>query len=251
MLGFVIWTATLLVLPGLVMVSASSAESSWTGGLLASARNRLMAGAACVVVLLLLALAYQSETLAKPDAKAVTHVAAAPGSALANVMGYVTLLGDTVPSILIATVLALVLYRRGVQWYLCAVLPVLVLVELYVQLGMWKVFDDTTIGSLHPEIPIGGTGEIPSGSVTRLLAVLLVAAMLLHARDARWSARLVTLGVVLTTVQITSRLVLGRHLYADLVAGIALGLLLTVLTSFLVLPHRRGAIESSSSATRT
>jgi PAP2 superfamily len=247
MLALVIWTATLLVLPGLVMVAASVAESSWTDPTLVSdRRNRLVAGAACVVVLLLLSLAYQSDSVASPDGKAVAHVAAAPGSGIAKLMGYVTLLGDSVPSLLIAAVLALALYRRGVPSYLCALLPILVLLELYAQLAMWKVFDDATIGSLHAGVPIGGVGQIPSGSVARLLSVFLVAAMLLHARDARWAARLVTLGAVLTTIQITSRLVLGRHLYADLVAGIALGLLLTLLTSFLVLPLQRRTPEPAA-----
>jgi membrane-associated phospholipid phosphatase len=39
---------------------------------------------------------------------------------------------------------------------------------------------------------------------------------------------MITLTAMLTMVQIVSRLALGRHLIMDLVAGMALGLLLTV-----------------------
>jgi hypothetical protein len=245
MLVLVSWTLLFLISATLVGLALEVAESAWAGGRLGSTRARLVGAVVAAAVLLLVAVLYQSHAVAVPDGHLIDRIAASPGSPLAQVMTYVTLLGDSVSSLVIASALALITYRQGRHTYACAILPVLVLAELYIQLGMWKVFDDATIGTLHPLVPIGGPGQIPSGSVARLLSVFLVASLLWSAYDVRGARRVATLGGVLTLIQCASRLVLGRHLYADLVAGMALGLMLTLLaTAVIGLSRPHGAAQT-------
>lgn len=247
MLAVVSFAIVLLVAGTAVCGVVFLAESAWTGGLLASLRNRLLAAGGCVLFLIVVAAAYESKALASPDGHLVARVSGSRGSALTNLMTYVTLLGDSVPSVLIATVLAVIIHRQGVHLYASAILPVVVVAELCVQLGMWKIFNDVTIRTLHPDVPLSGVGQLPSGSVARLLSIFLVAALLWYSYDARGSARIATLGGVLTLVQIVSRLELGRHLFADILAGIVLGLLLTLAVTFIVRVSPRATASPSGS----
>lgn len=251
MLALVTWTLLFLISAVLVAVVLTLAESAWAGGRFGSTRDRLVGAAISAAVLLLIAVVYQARSLAVPDGHVVERIAASPDAPIAHLMTFVTLLGDSVPSLVIASGLAVIIFRQGRHTYMCAILPILVLAELYIQLGMWKVFDDATIGTLHPLVPIGAPGQIPSGSVARLLSIFLVASLLWSAYDVRGARRIATLGGVLTLVQIASRLVLGRHLYADLVAGMALGLFLTLLATALVeLPSTRtGKVQESPPGT--
>lgn len=234
MLGNLCWVIVLIAAGILMCAGARLVESSWTQGALDPIRIRLVACAACVAILLVLALVYQVKSVARLDGRAVARIVGKHGSTLSEVMSHLTLTGDTVPSLLIATILAIVIERQGIHRVVCWILPLVVLAELVVQLGMWKIFHDTTIAQLHPTLVNGGGGKIPSGSVARLLSMFLIAARLWHSRDPRGSTRIVTLGLALTAMQLVSRLVLARHLLADIAGGIALGLLLALLATLLV-----------------
>ncbi len=229
MLSATCWAIVLIASCALLCAGTALVESSWLGGMLSSIRSRLLACVACAFLLVLVAVLWKAKALGRLDGRVVQHLVGSQGSTLSNIMSYLTLTGDTIPSLLIATVLAIVIYRQGVHRVTAWVLPIIVIAELVVQLGMWKVFHDTTIGQLHPTLVQGGSGKIPSGSVARLFSVFLIASRLWYSRDARGSFRLATLGVALTAMQLVSRLELGRHLLADIFAGIVLGVLLALL----------------------
>ena len=69
--SFTIWCALTLVLAGAIGVTLQLAETTWTGGLLASLRARTVALVASGVALLAFALALKLEPIARADGSLV------------------------------------------------------------------------------------------------------------------------------------------------------------------------------------
>ena len=207
---------------------AAHAEKTGTAEPARSGRRVLLGvvGGA-LVALLALALAWRVHGIAQIDGSVVAHLVADRNPSLDTSFTVITTLGDVVPSFLIASLLAVVYFQqtgsiRGI------VLELMVLVQLLIQTAMTDLFHDITLTDLDPSIPLGGSGTIPSGSVSRLLSLLLVAATLWHGHSPRFERMLLSLAPVLVMTEIVSRLYLGRHLLADIAGGLLLGVILTV-----------------------
>jgi hypothetical protein len=234
MVALVVWTAVILLAIVGIAITMSLGQGVWTGGALSAMPMRVAVLASAAVALILLGGLWKVRSLADADAAVVERLAQSRGDTLVTLMSAFTTLGDAIPSLVIAGMLSVLVFQQGHHRILCFVLPVLILVELVIQAGMGSVFHDFTIGSLSPDTPEGGIGTIPSGSVARLSSMFLVTACMWHSTDARGSRRLVSIGSVLLVLQSVSRLYLGRHLVADIVAGLFLGLLLTLVFVTLV-----------------
>jgi hypothetical protein len=148
-------------------------------------------------------------------------------------------MGDLIPSFTIATVLAILLFRRS-QSLTAWLLPVVVLAEVTIQSAWLDTFHDFTIAQVFPFITIGGTDGIPSGSMARLLSVFVLAAVLWGPHDARAARRIIDIGAVVIFVELVSRLYLARHLLADIVGGLLLGIVLSIVFGWIahVVPGR-------------
>lgn len=245
MTEFLDWFLVLLVTTAGIGGCLYLAESAWTGGVLASIRNRALAFVIAVVAFVGLSLLYRVESIAKLDAEVIQGMCTSRNERLVQLMSYLTTMGDVVPSFTVATILAVLVLRQGVHRFAWVLLPLTVFVQTVIQFGVTKAFDDKTIADFYPDVVIGGAGTIPSGSVARLASIFLIAAFLWHARDERGSRNLVTLGGVLLVVQAVSRLYLGRHLLADIACGLLLGLALALAASVV----RRSATNAGSSIT--
>jgi membrane-associated phospholipid phosphatase len=185
------------------------------------------------VSLLALGLLYRLRPVAVADAHVISYLSRDRGHVLDSIMLVVTTMGDVVPSFTIAGILALVVFRRtgrAVAW----LLPAVILVELLVQSAMLHAVNSYTVGRIYADLPLGGSDGIPSGSTARLLSVFVLAAMLLLPRSAKGAAVVLDIGLSLVFVEVVTRLYLGRHLLADIVGGLLLGLLLCVFFGWLM-----------------
>lgn len=234
--AFFLWSLVLTAAALGVSWTMRLAETGWVGG--RQLHFRAIIAGASLLALLALAALYKIRAVADLDARVIRALAGSRGETVTLLMTSLTTLGDAIPSFVIAGMLATIIYRQGRHRVLCFALPLMVFAELAIQIGIGKVFDDVTISQLFSQIPLGGAGNIPSGSVARLSSLFLVAACLWHSHDARGSSRLVSLGGALLILQIVSRLYLGRHLMADIAGGLLLGLFLSVVVTAVV-PARR------------
>jgi membrane-associated phospholipid phosphatase len=232
--SFTVWCALTLVLVAAIGVTLQLAESAWTNGLLSPLRARAIALVASGVLLLVLALLLKVEPLARADGSVVRALSHSRGVTLVKIMTVLTTLGDAIPSFTIATLLAVVIYRQGAYRLACGLLPLVVLAELLIQVGMTNTFGDLTIADVAASIPSGNPGILPSGSVARLTSIFLVAALLWHTTHRLQSRTVVTIGGVLLVLQSVSRLYLGRHLLTDIAGGLLVGFALALLVSFVV-----------------
>lgn len=217
--------AAVLASVELTMIRARQGARPYRAGVLT-----ILASAAALVVL---ALVWRIRRVADLDASVISLLAAKRNSVVTEVMTVVTTIGDPIPSFTIAAVLAVIVYLRGRHRVLPVLIPLAVVVELAAQILITNVFHDVTVAQLHPGLPLGGGGTIPSGSVARLFSIFLIAALLLGARSAR-AHGLVALGSALVTIQLVSRLYLGRHLLADILGGLLLGIILARLAYFAI-----------------
>lgn len=232
--SFTLWTVVTVAIAGGIGITLHLAESTWSGGVLASLRARAIALAGAVLALLVLALLLKAEPVARADGTVIRVLSHSRGATLEKVMTILTTLGDAIPSFIIATMLAVIIYRQGLHRFAWALLPVVVLAELLVQVGMTNAFGDLTIGDVFASVPSGRPGILPSGSVARLTSIFLVAALLWRARSTAQSRLLVTIGGVLLVLQSVSRLILGRHLLLDILGGLLVGFALFLIATFLV-----------------
>lgn len=227
MAGAVLWCVVVLGMAIGVALTVTAFESALPET--CASRSRVVRLVALSVAgLLVLALLWRVEAIASADGSVVARMAQERGSTLTAIMSVVTTMGDVVPSFVISAVLALLIYLQGRHRLLAWVPPLLVLGSLAVQFSLGALFHDVTIAQVQASVPLGGTGTIPSGSVTRLLSVFLVAAVLWGAHNVRGAQRLAALGGSLAVVQALSRLYLGRHLLGDMVGGMLLGLILAI-----------------------
>lgn len=197
-----------------------------------------------VVGLVLLALVWKVRRVADLDASVVTLLATKRSHGVTAVMNVVTTIGDPIPSFTIAAVLAIMIYQRGRHRILPLLLPLAVVIELFVQILITDIFHDVTIAQLRSGLPLGGAGTIPSGSVARLFCIFSIAAQLWVPRGIR-SRGVMTIGAALVTIQLISRLYLGRHLLADILGGLLLGIILERLAYLLL--SRRGQAPAGAS----
>ena len=198
---------------------ADSAARGW--------RSRLAIVGGCVAALLVLALVWHSQGIAKIDGDVLAKLVGDRNASLNSIFSAVTTMGDTVPSFLLASLLAIAYYQRTGRAR-GFVLELMVLVQLVIQNSMPALFHDVTLTVLDPSVPIGGSGTIPSGSVSRLLSIFLVAATLWHGYGSRAERVLLGLAPLVVMTEIVSRLYLGRHLLADIAAGLLFGVILTI-----------------------
>jgi PAP2 superfamily len=195
-------------------------------------RVRLAVVLGCGAALLVLALVWHVQGVAKIDGDVVANLVKDRNVTLNGLFSAVTTMGDVVPSFLLASLLAIAYYQqtRRIAGF---VLVLMVLIQLTIQISMPAVFHDVTLTALHPLVPIGASGvdpgTIPSGSVSRLLPLLLVGATLWHSHSPRTERVLLALAPLVVMTETVSRLYLGRHLLADIAAGLLLGVALTVL----------------------
>jgi hypothetical protein len=165
--------------------------------------------------------------IADADARVVVKLVHARSSTLNTVVSVVTTVGDLVPSFALAGVLALLLYRRTGQltaW----VLPVVVLVEVAIQSEFLDIMHDPTMARLAVGATIGRSDGMPSGSVSRLFSLSLIAAILWRRHSSKISRGFIEFGSAVVFIALITRLYLARHLLADIVGGLLLGLILTV-----------------------
>jgi membrane-associated phospholipid phosphatase len=232
--SFTVWCVLTLVLIAGIGVTLWLGESTWTDGVLAPLKARGLAIVGSCALLLVLALLLKVEAIARADGSVIRVLSHSRGDTLAKIMTILTTLGDAIPSFTIATMLAVIIFRQGAHPFAWALLPVVVLAELLVQVGMTNAFGDLTIGDVAASIPVGNPGILPSGSVARLTSIFLVAALLWHGTNRLQSRTIVTIGGVLLVLQSVSRLYLGRHLLLDILGGLLLGLALALLASLVV-----------------
>jgi len=205
---------------------AAYADSAATGW-----RLRLAIAGGCVAALLVVALAWHFQGVAKIDGDVLAKLVGDRNAGLNGLFSTVTTMGDTVPSFLLASLLAIAYYQqtRRIAGF---VLVAMVVVQLAIQSSMPSLFHDVTLISLHPLVQLGrgagAAGTIPSGSVSRLLPLLLVGATLWHGYSPRTERVLLALAPLVVMTEIVSRLYLGRHLLADIAAGLLLGVVLTI-----------------------
>lgn len=219
------WFAVLVITSIAVIGAAELASEQNLPWKRRNIRGRFVIAAIAAVALVTIALLWRVHSIASGDAKIIRELSKSRGKSFTSVMQIVTTMGDAMPSMLIASVVALIIYRHQKQ-KLAVLLPLAVLAEILVQIVMTKSFHDITIHQIDPSLVLGGTGTIPSGSVARLLSVFLLASHLWRPSDGRASRRIATTGTVLVVIQATSRLFLGRHLCADIAGGILLGICL-------------------------
>lgn len=240
-----VWCLLVLVVAGGVGATLRVAESTWTDGFMAPKSARGLAIVAFALLLMLLALLLRIGPIARADGSVVRILSHSRDDTLVKIMTVLTTLGDTVPSLTIAAALSVIIYRQGAHPLACWILPLVVLVELVVQVTMGKFLGDLTISDVASGVVTGGYGYLPSGSVARLSSIFLVAALLWHTTNRSQSRALLTIGGVLLVLQSVSRLYLGRHLVLDIAGGLLLGLDLFLVVSFVVrrdpkVAHERG-----------
>jgi membrane-associated phospholipid phosphatase len=187
----------------------------------------------CAAALVVLALLYRVHGIANLDSRIVSKLVPDRNAALNGFITTLTTMGDLVPSYLIAGVLAILIFRRTARWT-AWLLPVVVLVQVAIQSAFLNTFNDLTMAQLAPGIVLGGSDGIPSGSMARLLSLFLLAALLWRPTGAIAARRLVDLGAVLVFVELVTRLYLGRHFLADVLAGLLLGIVLTIAFGWLI-----------------
>lgn len=197
--------------------------------------------------LLVLAVVWKIRKIAELDGYVIALIAAKRSHGVTAVMNIVTTMGDAIPSFTIAAVLAVIVYLRGHYRGLAVLIPLAVVIELFAQLLITDVFHDVTIAAVHPGLPLGGAGTIPSGSVARLFSIFLIAAHLWGPRGTR-SHGLIAVGSALVTIQLISRLYLGRHLLADILGGLLLGIAIARSAQLLLISL--GAVATERSAAR-
>ncbi len=249
LITFSVWFLLLLLITLLTLTAARLSMSSVSGRSKGprSLKSPVLQAALAIVLVVALALISRIEVLAKADASVVRRLAEVREPTLVNIFTYVTTMGDVVPSLLIAVVLAVTFYIRTdllVGW----LLPVLVMVQIAIQLSLSSALDPTTIGDIHPEVVVnGGVGSIPSGGVARLFTILVVAGMLWARHNASLARTYQALAVVLVLVEATTRLYLGRHLMMDIVGGLLQGVALAIVGIFLLHldDRRRPPVEAS------
>lgn len=232
--SFTIWTVLALALVAAIGVTLQLAESTWTGGLLAPLRARGIALVSAVAALLVLALVLKVEPVARADGAVIRVLSHSRGATLEKIMTILTTLGDAIPSFTIAMMLAVIIYRQGRHPFAWALLPLVVIAELLVQIGMTNTFGDLTIADVAASVPSGNPGILPSGSVARLSSIFLVGALLWRSKSPLQSRTLVTIGGVLLVLQSVSRLYLSRHFLLDIVGGLLVGFALFLIASFLI-----------------
>jgi hypothetical protein len=196
-------------------------------------RSAILTVVGAGVSLLVLGGLWRTHGIAKADGRAVARLAGDRGSTLDSILSVVTTMGDLVPCFVIATVLAVLLYQRLRSWTVI-VLPVIVLLQVAIQIAFTKAFKDNTIHDVAPHVVLGGYGAIPSGSVSRLLSIFLIAALLWQRYDPRGARRLVDYSLVLVVVELVTRLYLGRHLLGDIAGGLLLGVCLAVVFGWIL-----------------
>lgn len=233
MVGSVAWFVVILPLAVAVGVSTHVTQVAAAMDTETGSHRALALALASLAALVAVAVLWRSWGIARADGSVVSALARLRGEALNDVMTVVTTMGDVVPSFAIAAALALIIYLQGRHHYLPWALPALVLVQLAIQFAFGHVFHDITLSQIRPYLPLGGTGSIPSGSVSRLLAIFLVAGRFWASYDGRGAWRVVCVGASLVLVEAVTRLYLGRHLLADVAGGLLLGLALANGTFFL------------------
>lgn len=251
MLSHFVWF--LIVVGGALAVSGSAwlaRRATPATGSPVSVRSSATTFAIVAIALLILGAVWRVHAIAKADAHVVDRLVHDRGSTLTKIMSVVTTTGDLVPSMAIAGVIALYFYlrtRRFTAW----VLPLVVFVEVLLQAGFLDAFHDPTIAHVMPGITVGGSDGIPSGSMARLMAVFLLAAVLWRAHDAKVARRFSELGMAVVFIELVSRLYLARHFLADIAGGLLLGILLTIFFGwllFLVEQRREPAVQATTPA---
>jgi membrane-associated phospholipid phosphatase len=181
-----------------------------------------------VAFLLLLGLLYRSHAIAKFDGRLPVKLVHDRGAAVTQIMSVATTTGDLIPSFAIAGVFALVFYQRTRLWQ-AWLLPLDILVQIAIQAAVINTMKDYSVARVWPGITIGGTdGGVPSGSMARLLSVFLLTAILWRPHNARIARRFTEIGLVVVLIELVTRMYLGRHFAGDIVAGLSLGVTLTV-----------------------
>jgi undecaprenyl-diphosphatase len=186
------------------------------------------------LALIVLSVLLRFHWYAELDSHAIDLLARVRSAGLVSAFGIVTTMGDVVPCLLIATGLAMVFFRVTGDLVRSLVLPTVVLIQVLVQVALGKIFHDLTLDSIRPDLVIGGVGPIPSGSVSRLFSIFLVASLLWSGYSAITASRLAIVGSLAVLVELVSRLYLGRHFLTDIVGGLLLGILLVVAAAWLL-----------------
>jgi membrane-associated phospholipid phosphatase len=230
------WTVTILAAVVGVTGAIRLVETVGPAAGRTARRTAMLGVVASALLLAVLALVYRVEAIADLDGRAVKVLSGGRGEVLVQVCRVVTTMGDSVPSLTLAGVLAVWLLRVPGTGYWPLLLPVLVLVELLLQFGYAHAFGPLTLADVSAGTVIDGSGSIPSGSVARLLSLFLVAGMIRSRASgiAEYAAWLPTLGGCLVLVELMTRLLLGRHLLADIVGGLLLGTLLALAAGILL-----------------
>jgi hypothetical protein len=230
------WTATILCAVAGVFAATRLVETIRPAEGAATRRTALLAALASAVLLAGLAALYRIEAVAEADGRAVRVLSEGRGEVLVQVCRVITTMGDAVPALTLAGVLALWLLRVPGTGYWPMLLPVVVLAELLLQFGYTQVFDPLTLADVSPGTVIDGSGSIPSGAVARLFAMFLVAAMIRHRSASPVEPRdwLSTVGSCLVLLELMTRLLLGRHLLADILGGLLLGSFLALVAGLLI-----------------
>jgi membrane-associated phospholipid phosphatase len=204
-----------------------------------SRRLGLWLAGGSILGLVALGVLYQIRDVADLDGRFVEMLADARGEALVAAFRVITTMGDLAPTFTIAAVLAVVLMRGPEAGYWPLMLPALMLLELAVQFGFSEVFPILVMDEVFPDVPIDGSGAIPSGATARLMTLFVVACLIYQRSYPRKGMWISSLGFSLVVVEIATRMLLGRHFVGDIIGGIFLGILLCLFSAALMSLSRR------------
>src|SRR4051794_23114557 len=144
------WTATILCAVAGVFAATRLVETIRPAEGAATRRTALLAALASAVLLAALAALYRIEAVAEADGRAVRVLSEGRGEVLVQVCRVITTMGDAVPALTLAGVLALWLLRVPGTGYWPMLLPLVVLAELLLQFGYTHVFDPLTLADVSP-----------------------------------------------------------------------------------------------------
>lgn len=228
MIATVSWAICVLVALLGIAVSMRVVETVTGPRGIASRRGALIVASATAVILGGLGGLYRVRAVAEADGTLVKSLSALRSPVLVQVFRVVTTMGDVIPCLIIAGALGIYLYRFTSTSIWALTLPVLVLLEVFLQIGFAHLFHPITLTDVMPRIVIDRSGSIPSGSVARLLSLTLVAAMVRAGATGKTGRAIPTTGAIVVFIELISRLYLGRHLVGDLFGGLLLGVLLSL-----------------------
>lgn len=227
MLSDLTWFVVVVVAAASVVIASRTAQWLLPRSRQRPSGRRVVVVVVLAIILILLCLLVRVRGYDRLDASVIRELMRLRSPGLEGAFTVITTLGDVVPSLLIATVMGLALFARESRVIRALLLPAMVLVEVAVQIALGHLAG-VQVQMIAPEIVVGGSGPIPSGSVARLFVIFVLGAFLWSTHSPRAAARSLLVGQAIILIELTTRVYLGRHFVIDIVGGLIFGVLLVI-----------------------